>query len=592
MARTLRKPENREVSLSAKDVADILDEIGVMLEISGENLFKSRAYYSAARALTSLDEGLDTLIEEHRLSSVPGIGTALTQKITELVTTGKLAYYDRLKESIPRGLIEMLKIPGLGPKKINMLHKALSIETIGELEYACKEHRLQDLKGFGSKTQEKVLQGIAQIRHYHERRLYAEVIGEAETILSKVRSHQDVIAAEIAGSLRRCMETAKDIDILAATEHPHELSLFLASLHGIDHIIAQGDTKVSVAMDSGINVDFRLVTPVEFPYALHHFTGSKEHNIAMRGRAKTKNLKMNEYGLFSGETLLPCHSEEDIFEALGLSYIPPELREDRGEIEAAEMGTLLGLVDVSDIRGLLHLHTQASDGADSIEALIHAARDMGIDYIGISDHSKSAAYAGGLSEDAIRAQHDEIDFLNERYGKPYVLKGIESDILPDGSLDYDDVTLETFDFVIAAVHSHFRMSEEEMTLRIIHAMDNPATTILAHPTGRLLLAREPYRLSMEQILSHAAERGTIIELNANPHRLDLDWRWCRHAKDLGVKIAINPDAHTVKGLGHIRFGVNIARKGWLSPSDCINCLGLAEIKKVLKNRDTSLFKTR
>ena len=592
MVRTLRKPENREVSLSAKDVADILDEIGVMLELSGENPFKSRAYYSAARALTSLDERLDTLVEEHRLSSVQGIGAALTQKITELVTTGRLDYYEKLKASIPQGLIQMLKIPGLGPKKINILHNELGIETVGELEYACKEHRLQDLKGFGRKTQDKILQGIAQIRQYHERRLYAEVIEDAEAILSKVRNHADVVNAEIAGSLRRCMETVKDIDILAATEHPHELSLFLASLPGIDHIIAQGDTKVSVAMDSGINVDFRLVTPVEFPYALHHFTGSKEHNIAMRGRAKTKNLKMNEYGLFSGETLLPCHSEEDIFEALGLSYIPPELREDRGEIEAAEAGDLPDLVDISDIRGLLHLHTQASDGADSIEALMDAARDMGMGYIGISDHSQSAFYAGGLSEDEIRAQHDEINLLNERYGNPYVLKGIESDILPDGSLDYNETILESFDFVIAAVHSHFRMTEEEMTLRIMHAMDNPATTILAHPTGRLLLAREPYRLSMEKILSHAAERGTIIELNANPHRLDLDWRWCRHAKDLGVKITLNPDAHSIRGLSHIRFGVNIARKGWLTPADCINCLGLAEIKKVLKNRDTSLFKTR
>ena len=565
-------------TLTKKEVARILEEIGILLELSGENPFKSRAYYAAARTISAFEGDLADAVSDNRLSGLRGIGNALTLKITELVETGKLDYYENLKASIPAGLTDMLKIQGLGPRKIWILYNMLGIETMVELESACLANRLINLSGFGRKTQEKILSGIEKTKMYKSRRLYADVIDEAEAILAKVRNHPAAISAEIAGSLRRRMETVKDIDILISTEKAHDLAMFLKSFPGTSGIIAGGDTKISITTVSGINVDFRLVSPAEFPYALHHFTGSKEHNVAMRGRAKTMNLKMNEYGLFAGDILVACASEEEIFKKLGLSFIPPELREDRGEIAAAEKGSLPVLVELSDIKGILHVHTNASDGLDTIESIFQAVQEMNLDYVGICDHSKSAGYAGGLSEEEIERQHRCIDAINRDFGHPYIFKGIESDILPDGSLDYDDAVLERFDFIIAAVHSNFTMSEKDMTSRILKALDNPATTILAHPTGRLLLEREAYGISMEQVIARAAEQGKILELNANPHRLDLDWRWCKYAKELGVKIAINPDAHTIETLNHIRFGINIAKKGWLSPSDCINCLGVKEIK--------------
>jgi DNA polymerase (family 10) len=564
-----------------KEIIGILEEIGTLLELKGENPFKSRAYYTVARNMENTDEDLYLLVKNGALTSIKGIGKALNQKITELMTTGKLEYYEELKASVPPGLMEMLRIQGLGPKKIRALYDKLQIENIGELEYACIENRLMELPGFGRKTQDKILAGIEHLKIYNQRHLYAHIINDAEYILNLIQQNQNVISACVAGSIRRCNETVKDIDILVSTDTSSHIAGFIVSLPEVAEIIGRGDTKVSVTLKSGVNVDLRMVSEDQFPYALHHFTGSKEHNIAMRARGKTMGLKMNEYGLFDSSGIIPCKNEAEIFRALGLAYIPPELRENMGEIEAAEKDEIPQLVQYSDIRGLLHIHTNASDGSDSIESLVRAAKEMGMEYIGISDHSETAYYAGGLSVDKIKKQHILIDTINKKETGFHVFKGIEAEILPDGTLDYDDHILSSFDFVIAAVHSHFRMTEEEMTSRITKALDNPFTTILAHPTGRLLLARESYPLNLIEIIDHAAKRGKSIELNAHPRRLDLDWRFCKYAIEKGVRIAINPDAHSIEGLKDIQFGINTARKGWIKPSDCINCLDLKDMMKNL-----------
>ena len=560
------------------EIIEILDELALLLEMKGENPFKSRAYANAARSLEALDEDLDLIVREGRLATIKGVGEAISKKIEELATTGQLGYYHDLRAGIPAGHFEMLKIPGLGPKKINNLYEKLGIETIGELEYACQENRLLDLPGFGSKTQQKILAGIDALKHYRERHLYGEVIAEAMDLQQFLADQRGVIAANIAGSLRRGNEVVKDIDLLAATDDHLSLADAFASLPQVASVIAKGDTKVSVTLNSGINADLRIVSPSQYPYALHHFTGSREHNTALRGRAKKYGLKMNEYGLFREEENLLCRSEDDIFAALELPYIPPELRENMGEIEAAAAGELPRLVEAADMRGVLHIHTQASDGADSLETLVREAKQRGYAYIGVSDHSQSAYYAGGLSPEAIRRQHEAIDNLNAGEKAFHIFKGIEADILPDGRLDYDEETLRQFDFVIAAVHSHFQMTEEEMTGRILKALANPFTTILAHPTGRLLLAREPYALDIHRVIDAAAAHGKVIELNANPLRLDLDWRHCIYAKKQGVKIAVNPDLHNLAGFDYMEGGVNIARKGWLEREDCLNRMELEEIR--------------
>jgi DNA polymerase (family X) len=563
-------------------IIKILEEIALLLDLSGENPFKSRAYQNAARNLEKIDGDINEMVRQEKIFDVPGIGAAIGKKIVELVTTGRLEYYEKLKSSIPPGHLEMLKISGLGPKKIHSLYQELGIKTLGELEYACQENRLIDLKGFGKKTQDNILSGIRKLQLYQERRLYVEVETEAQKLINSLQENKNVIRLSIAGSLRRCSETVKDIDIVASSDHAGALADYFAALPFVDTVSGKGNTKVSVTLLSGINSDLRIVTDEEFPHALLHFTGGKEHNTALRGRAKTMGLKINEYGLWQGKKNIFCRSEEEIFSHLGLRYIPPELRENMGEIEAAEAGLLPVLVEEKDICGVFHIHTNFSDGSESLENMVQAARNMNLKYIGISDHSQSAYYAGGLQKDDIVRQQGLIDKLNKRYAPFHIFKGIESDILPDGSLDYEDEFLSGFDFVIAAVHSNFNMSEEEMTARIKKALQNPYTTILAHPTGRLLLAREPYAVNVREIIDAAAQYSKTIELNANPQRLDLDWRHCIYARKRGVKIAINPDAHRLKGLADIGQGIKIARKGWLEKGDCINCLNLEEMKAYLR----------
>ena len=570
--------------MTKEKVIEILEEIAVLLELTGENPFKSRAYSTAARNLERVEEDLVDLVRDEKLYEIEGIGEAIGKKITELVSTGNLEYYENLKASIPPGHLEMLKISGLGPKKIHALYKELGITTIGELEYACHENRLVDLKGFGRKTQDNILAGIEKLKRFSERWLYDEAAVHAEALLDFLKKQKDAETVSLAGSLRRGNETVKDIDILASSVHPERLAQAFAGYSEAASVIALGDTKVSITLKAGINSDLRIVTSDEFPYALHHFTGSREHNVTMRGRAKDLGLKMNEYGLFRGDKNIVCHSEEELFTALGLQFIEPELRENMGEIEAAEKGELPRLVEMKDIRGIFHVHTNFSDGADSLEKMVVAVKKMGLQYIGVSDHSLSAFYAGGLTVEQIAMQHSAIDRLNEKYAPFHIFKGIESDIGPEGDLDYNEDTLSGFDFVIAAVHSGFNMPKAEMTRRIKKALANPFTTMLAHPTGRLLLSREPYAVDIQEIIETAARHAKALELNAYPQRLDLDWRNCIHAAKKGVKISINPDAHAVDGLRHIVLGVKIARKGWLTKEDCLNCLTLKQAQAYLSRK--------
>ena len=572
-----------------KDVAQILGEIALLLELSGENPFKIRAYGEGARIIETQDVPVSELIRSGTLSQIKGIGKTLSLQITQLIQDGFIPLHQELKTAFPEGVREMLRIPGLGPKKVKDLFDKLGIMSIGELEYACHENRLITLPGFGPKSQEKILQGIEQFKRFQGRFLYGGIYPWALTLLEEIGNHPQTLRASLAGSLRRRMETVKDMDLVAESEHPEELMQFFITLPIVDQVISHGPTKSSVLFKTGIQADFRVVGRNQFPYALHHFTGSKEHHTVLRARAKSKGFKLNEYGLFKGEELIPCNNEADIYRFLGLLDILPELREDRGEIEAAENHTLPLLVEEKDIQGAFHFHTHLSDGTPTLSQWVQAADQAGLKYLGISDHSQSAAYAGGLKPDQLEKQQAEIAALNQKQKKVHLFWGIESDILPEGSLDYSDEDLARFDFVIASVHSRFNMTEEEMTARILRAIENPHTTMLGHPTGRLLLARDPYPVDMNQVLEAAARSKVIIELNANPHRLDLDWRLMKKAKELGIKIAINPDAHHLDGLDDISYGVGIARKGWLTKEDVFNCLDVDQVQtylRKLKNTST------
>jgi DNA polymerase (family 10) len=567
-----------------KIIAQILHEIGVLLELKGENQFKVRAYQNGARAIEMLNEDIKQLVKTGKIEEVKGIGKTLVENITELVTTGDLKYYHELKSSVPEGLLEMLKIPGLGPKKVFKLYETLSISTIAELEYACHENRLLDLKGFGPKSQENILKGIEHIKKFQGQFIYRDVYSQAEKILAKLKECQEINEASIAGSLRRFKEVIKDIDLLASSEKPGQVMEYFIHLPQVAEVISKGETKTSVILDTGINVDLRVVAPDEFYSALHHFTGSKEHNTTMRYQAKNLGIKINEYGLFKGEKRIIVNSEEEFFQVLGLQYIPPELRENMGEIEIAEKGQLPNLVNLEDIQGIFHIHTNFSDGINNLEELVLEAKQAGFKYLGISDHSQTAVYAGGLKIEAIKRQREEIQNINSQHQDFYVFHGIEADIHADGSLDYRDEILALFDFVIASVHSGFTISGERATQRLITAMENPYVTMLGHPTGRILLGRKGYEPDMEKVIKAAKENNIIIELNASPYRLDIDWRYLKYAKEMGVKISINPDAHRKEELYDTIFGIKMARKGWLAKDDVFNTMTVQEVRDYFNKR--------
>jgi DNA polymerase (family 10) len=574
--------------MDKKAVAALLEELGVLLEIKGESPFKTLAYIKAARALLAQTGELDEIVSETGLKGIKGIGEGIRERILELHKTGKLAYYEEVKASIPPGLIQMMTIPGLGPHKAKAVYDALGIASIGELAYACNENRLVDLPGFGEKTQKNILAGIKQLERHSGRFLYPFALAEAEALVAKLEKSGKVIRLSIGGSIRRRKETVKDIDILASTNDPEAVMELFCKLSEVEQVVGSGGTKSSVILKSGIAADLRAVTDRQYPYALHHFTGSAEHNVQMRGLAKKLGLKMNEYGLFKGESeeLVDCKDEVEIFKALGLSYIPPEMREDMGEVAAAGKGKIPKLVEESDIKGVLHVHSRYSDGKDEIAELAEALEKKGWQYLGLTDHSKTAAYAGGLKAEDLKRQQAEVDELNKKFKGFRIFKGAEVDILPDGTLDYPDDILAGLDFTVCSIHSKFKMTEEEAMTRILKAMESPYFTILGHPTGRLLLGRDGYPLNMKKIIEAAAKRNIAIELNAHPQRLDIDWREIKYAKEKGVKIAINPDAHSLDGLEVMQYGVGIARKGWLEKGDVLNTMSLKEIEAYFKSRKT------
>lgn len=557
---------------SAKEAAIFIEEYGVLLELSGANAFRVRAYTNAVRILEMLETPLDALIAAGTLGEVKGIGKSVGELVLEFADTGTATAYEELRASVPDGLLDMLRVPGLGPRKIIAIREALGIEDLDALALACGDGKLAELKGFGKKTQENILKGIEYIRA-HRGRFRADVAREStQTLFDTLQALPQTQRIEVAGSLRRAKETVKDVDFVVSANEPQVISDAFVAHPAVAEITAQGETKSSVRLNNGMQVDLRVVPDGEFPYILHHFTGSKEHNVALRARAQGQGLKINEYGLYRGEERVECVDETAFFAAMGLAYIPPELREGLGEIEAAAENALPELLTAADIRGMLHVHSTYSDGADSIEAMALAVRERGYDYLGMADHSQAAAYAGGLNVDAVKRQWDEIARLNEKLAPFRIFKGIESDILGDGSLDYADDILEQFEYIVVSVHSQFNLDRAKMTARIIRAIEHPCATIVGHLTGRLLLDREGYDVDVDQIIEAAARCGVAIEINAHPARLDIDWRHVKKARDHGVQIAVNTDAHSTGGLDNLPYGIGIARKGWLRAKDVPNAL--------------------
>ena len=570
--------------MDKKQIAAVLEEIAQLLEIKGENPFRVRAFYNGARVVEGLIEDPAELVKTGSLCKVKGIGEGLAEMITDLVQKGKSEYHQDLKRSVPEGILELLEIQGLGPRRTKMLYEELGIKNVAELEYACQENRLVKLDGFGEKSQAKILEAIKHRNKTKGYFLISQAVSDSAQFVKYLKERNEVVRIEVGGSIRRHNEIVHDIDILVSTKKPQSIHEAFTSYPEVDRVLANGETKSSVILKSGIQVDLRTVTDKEFPYALYYFTGGKEHNVATRLIAKKKGFKISEYGIFKGKRLIPCRDESDVFKTLELRYIPPELRENTGEIESAREGTLPDLVETKDIRGIFHVHSSYSDGAAALGGMIERTCELGYEYVGISDHSKKATYANGLSEVRVGEQHRELDKLQKKFKRIRIFRGIESDILADGSLDYPDRVLRTFDFVIGSIHSRFQMPEKEMTKRICTAMEHPAMTIWGHPTGRLLLGRAGYSVDYETIFRTAAKHGVAIEINANPHRLDLDWRICREAKSRGLRMSINPDAHSLEGLEDVPYGVGIARKGWLEKKDVLNTMSRDEMEAYLNRR--------
>ncbi|MFO0879231.1 MAG: DNA polymerase/3'-5' exonuclease PolX [Gemmataceae bacterium] len=579
--------------MDREQVAGILAEIGTLLELQGESSFRVNAYHNGARAILQMEGDLAEMVRTNRLTEVAGIGDTLREKITTLMTTGRLPFYDDLKAKTPPGLVEILRVPGLGPKKVIALHKELGIDTLEKLRIACEAGQVAGLKGFGKRTQEKILEGLESLRQMAGRVRLDQALAVADTIVAALRELPGVQQIEVCGSIRRRKETIKDIDVLiAGVGDTGPLMERFVSLPGVVQITGQGDTRSSVVikklLPSGsqitMNADLRVVSPEQFPFALHYFTGSKEHGIAMRIRAQRYGLKLNEYGLEGESKHVRARSEADIFRALDLAYIPPEMREDTGEMDLAASDGLPPLIEVDDIQGVFHNHTTYSDGANTLEEMALAAQHLGLKYLGIGDHSQSLTIANGLSPARVRQQHREIDALNKRLKGIHLFKGTECDILLDGSLDYDEELLTSFDYVVASVHTHFQLPREQQTERIIRAIRHPLVTMLGHSTGRLLLRREGYQVDLEAILEAAAASGCMIEINADPHRLDLDWVHCKRARAMGVTLVINPDAHSTHGLANFVHGVEVARRGWLEKQHVFNTRPLAEVSRYFAER--------
>ena len=573
-----------------ESIAQMLNDISALMELNGDNLFRVRAYRKAAQVIRSTTEDILFLTKNKTLTMLDGIGPGIAETITEFVDSGKSKVLNGLRKKFPDGILEMLKVQGLGPAKIRILINTLNITTIDDLQKACEKHQLQELDGFGKKSEENILQGILLRKQSQDRHLYPVALSSANEIVTFIKMLDGVQRCEFVGSLRRKKEVIGDIDILVCSSDKQRVLIMQAILDHVKtkNILAHGDTKISFILENGMQCDIRIVNETEYPFALQYFTGSKEHNIEVRSRANSRGLTLNEYGFSEfgkkkpGQKIPECKDEKALYASLGLAFIPPELREGNGEIAAAEKN-LPRLVEENDLKGAFHCHTTSSDGLNTLEEMSAEAQKIGWKFIGFADHSRSAVYAGGLSIEEVLSQIEFIDKLNAGGKTIRRFKGVECDILTDGSLDYPDYLLKKLDYVVVSIHGKFKMTESEATKRIISAFKNRYATILGHPTGRLLLEREGYPVNLREVIHAAADLGKSIEINAHPSRLDLDWRWVRYAKDKGVPICINPDAHNVRGLKDITYGVGIARKGWLEPKDVVNTWTLEEIESFFKD---------
>jgi len=564
-------------------VADLLYKIANILDLKGDIFFKTRAYRMAAQTIETMEEDIETVTNEKRLESIPGIGKALAKKITEIVKTGKSEYFERLKKEIPEGLLKLLDIPGLGPKKVASLYKNLGITTMTELQKACVAGKLRALDGFGEITERNILRGIQLLEKTSGRVLLHIAYIDGSNYVDYLKKCKKIDKISIAGSLRRMKETIGDLDILASSEYPDEVMEYFVKYRDVQNVLMKGSTKTSVLLHDALQVDLRVVKKESYGAALQYFTGSKEHNVAMRGLAIKKGYKLNEYGLFDKKTekYITGKNEEDIYKKLGLSYIEPELRENRGELEEARKGKLPQLVGYDDIQGDFHVHSLWSDGSDSLETLAQYTIKLGYSFFGSTDHSQSLKIANGLSEDRIAKKLDEIRKLNKKLSDFKILFGTECDIKSDGTLDYSNKILKKFDFVYIGIHTGFKMDKDEMTKRIARGMENEYVNFLAHPTGRLIGKRDAYEVDIEQIIDTAKERRVFLEINSFPDRLDLPDIYVKLAKERGIKFVLGSDSHSFNNLTSMHFGIANARRGWLEKKDILNTYQLNYIEKIL-----------
>jgi DNA polymerase (family X) len=564
------------------DIANIFEEIADILEIEGANTFRIRAYRNAARLVQVLGRELRTIIDKGEdLTRLPGIGKDLAGKIEEIIETGQCRTLEKLRKSLPAGLTDLLQIPGIGPKRVHALYHELDIHTPEQLLRAAKDGRLQTLHGFGDKTSQMIIKNIeGHIKQKHRIKL-ATAAQYAEAYAAYLSKEQNIDEVIIAGSYRRCRETVGDIDILVCAQNSKPVVEAFVAYDEVDKILVRGSQRSTVILKNGLQVDLRVVPNKSFGAALHYFTGSKAHNIEIRRRAQQRGLKVNEYGVFKNDKQIAGKTEASVYKTVGLPWIPPELRENQGEIEAAEKGRLPHLIELSDLRGDLHAHSKATDGHQSIEAMANAAKKRGLTYLAITEHSKHLTVAHGLTAERLLKQIDEIDELNEKIEGITLLKGIEVDILEDGTLDLPDSILAKLDLVIGAVHSKFNLSRDMQTQRIIRAMQHPYFSILAHPTGRLLEKRDAYDVDMNLVIREAGKRGCYLELNAHPERLDLYDIHCQMAKAAGILISIDSDAHDINDFDNLKYGIGQARRGWLEKSDVLNTRSLKQVRNLL-----------
>ena len=572
------------MAMHNSEIADLFEQLADLLEIREDNPFRIRAYRNAARVIRGHARSMSELVDAGAdLAELPGIGADLAGKIATIVHTGKLPLLDQLRGKVPRPLVEMTRIEGLGPKRAKALYRALRIRSLEDLQRAARSGRIREIKGFGARTEQLIGQRAARLASTERRIKLADAEDIVGPLVEHLRAVDGVKNVEVAGSYRRRRDTVGDLDlVVSASRNAPGAMDALVDHEDVAEVLAKGSTRGTVRLRNGVQVDLRVVNPASFGAALYYFTGSKAHNIAVRRLAIARGLKLNEYGLFKGDRSVGGRTEQDVFDAVGLPFIPPELREDRGEIEAARKKRLPALVEVTDIRGDLHCHTKATDGRDTLEAMARAAAARGYEYVSANDHTKRVSIAHGLDRRRLLQQVRAIDKLNAKLQGIVVLKSAEVDILDDGSLDLPDAVLKELDFTVCAIHYGLNRSREKQTERILRAMDNPYFTILAHPTGRLINAREPYDIDLERVLTAARERGRILEVNAHPDRLDLDDQGCRMAKEAGVRVAISTDAHRVADLDFMRFGIDQARRGWLERDDVVNTRRLADLRRLLR----------